>query len=77
VQPLIEAEDYHSEESIAKMRQGVALTDNDRWAWLAVVRSAATAAEVDEATPTGPAVDNHVERFQHVAQPALVLWVAR
>jgi nickel-dependent lactate racemase len=32
---------------------------------------------VDATTPTGPAVDARGERFAHVAQPALGLWVAR
>jgi hypothetical protein len=31
---------------------------------------------VDAATPTGPAVDAGGERFAHVAQPSLGLWVA-
>ena len=32
---------------------------------------------VNATTPTGPAVDAHGDRFAHVAQPALGLWVAR
>jgi nickel-dependent lactate racemase len=32
---------------------------------------------VDATTPTGPAVDARGERFAHVAQPSLGLWVAR
>ncbi len=43
-QPLIEADELHSESNIAKMRRGTALTDDDRWAWLAAVRRAARAA---------------------------------
>jgi carbohydrate kinase (thermoresistant glucokinase family) len=42
--PFIEADEFHSEHSIAKMRQGIALTDDDRWPWLAAVRRAARAA---------------------------------
>ena len=42
--PFIEGDDFHSEQSIDKMRQGVALSDDDRWAWLAAVRRAARAA---------------------------------
>lgn len=33
-QPLLEGDDYHSEANINKMRGGLALTDDDRWAWL-------------------------------------------
>jgi gluconokinase len=33
--PLIEGDDFHAESSRAKMRQGIALTDEDRTAWLA------------------------------------------
>ena len=36
-QPLIEADEFHSKTNIAKMRQGMALVDDDRWAWLAAV----------------------------------------
>jgi nickel-dependent lactate racemase len=32
---------------------------------------------VKATTPTGPAVDAHGRRFEHVAQPSLGLWVAR
>lgn len=33
-QPLLEGDDYHSPSNINKMRGGLALTDDDRWAWL-------------------------------------------
>jgi len=33
--PVIEGDDFHSDASKAKMRQGIALTDDDRAAWLA------------------------------------------
>jgi gluconokinase len=33
--PLIEGDDFHSAESLAKMREGTALTDADRDGWLA------------------------------------------
>jgi carbohydrate kinase (thermoresistant glucokinase family) len=46
--PFIEADEFHSEQSIAKMRQGLALNDDDRWPWLAAVRRAAR--------PAAPAV---------------------
>jgi gluconokinase len=36
---LIEGDDYHLEASKAKMRQGTALTDQDRAAWLAILGS--------------------------------------
>jgi carbohydrate kinase (thermoresistant glucokinase family) len=42
--PFIEADEFHSAHSVATMRQGVALTDDDRWPWLAAVRRAARAA---------------------------------
>jgi carbohydrate kinase (thermoresistant glucokinase family) len=42
--PFIEADGFHSEHSISKMRQGIALTDDDRWPWLAAVRRDARAA---------------------------------
>jgi gluconokinase len=35
--PLIEGDDYHSEDSRAKMRRGLALTDADRSEWLDVL----------------------------------------
>ncbi|MFN3295735.1 gluconokinase [Caldimonas sp.] len=33
--PLLEGDDYHSHESVAKMKAGIALTDADREGWLA------------------------------------------
>jgi carbohydrate kinase (thermoresistant glucokinase family) len=42
--PFIEGDDFHSEHNVSKMSQGIALTDEDRWAWLAAVRRAARAA---------------------------------
>jgi len=33
-----EADDFHSRENIEKMRQGVPLTDEDRWPWLEKLR---------------------------------------
>jgi gluconokinase len=33
--PLVEGDEHHSAESLAKMRQGVPLTDDDRKGWLA------------------------------------------
>lgn len=32
--PLLEGDDYHSPESVAKMKAGIALTDADRQGWL-------------------------------------------
>jgi carbohydrate kinase (thermoresistant glucokinase family) len=32
--PFIEADDFHSKENIAKMSQGIPLTDEDRYPWL-------------------------------------------
>src|SRR5712691_9258734 len=34
---LAEADMFHSPGSIAKMRSGIALTDEDRWPWLAAI----------------------------------------
>jgi carbohydrate kinase (thermoresistant glucokinase family) len=42
--PFIEADEFHSEQNVAKMHQGTALTDDDRWPWLAALRRAARAA---------------------------------
>src|SRR5260370_12420325 len=33
-----EADDFHSRANIDKMRQGVPLTDEDRWPWLEILR---------------------------------------
>jgi gluconokinase len=33
--PLLEGDDYHSQESVTKMKSGIALTDADRQGWLA------------------------------------------
>jgi gluconokinase len=35
--PLIEGDDFHSPESVSKMRAGIALTDGDRAGWLATL----------------------------------------
>jgi gluconokinase len=35
--PLLEGDDFHSEQSIQKMRNGVPLTDTDRHSWLDVL----------------------------------------
>lgn len=35
--PLVEGDDYHSAASRAKMRQGIALTDDDRQGWLSIL----------------------------------------
>ena len=35
--PLIEGDDFHSPESVSKMRAGIALTDADRAGWLATL----------------------------------------
>jgi gluconokinase len=32
--PLYDADDFHSAANIEKMRNGIALTDEDRWPWL-------------------------------------------
>lgn len=37
---FIEADDYHSAANVARMRRGVALSDDDRMPWLASVRHA-------------------------------------
>lgn len=34
---LVEGDDHHSQESLSKMRQGIALTDSDRDGWLTVL----------------------------------------
>ena len=35
--PLVEGDDFHSAESVSKMRAGIALTDADRAGWLATL----------------------------------------
>ena len=42
--PFIEGDDHHLPASIAKMAQGIALVDADRWPWLEAVAAAANAA---------------------------------
>ena len=42
--PFIEGDDHHLPASIAKMAQGIALGDADRWPWLDAVVAAANAA---------------------------------
>jgi len=32
--PFLDADDFHPTANVAKMRSGVALTDDDRWPWL-------------------------------------------
>lgn len=32
--PFLDADDFHPEVSVARMRAGIALTDDDRWPWL-------------------------------------------
>lgn len=39
--PFIDADDLHTPAAVAKMAQGEALTDDDRWPWLVRVREAA------------------------------------
>jgi gluconokinase len=45
---FFDADDLHSPANVEKMRQGIALDDNDRWPWLKSVRA------VIEATLAGP-----------------------
>ena len=33
-----EADDFHSQANVNKMRRGIALTDEDRWPWLVKLR---------------------------------------
>ena len=35
----LEADDFHSEGNIEKMRSGIPLTDDDRWPWLSSIKS--------------------------------------
>lgn len=39
--PWIEGDSLHTEESIAKMRNGVPLADSDRWEWLETIKATA------------------------------------
>lgn len=32
--PFLEGDDFHAADAVAKMRAGIALTDEDRWPWL-------------------------------------------
>jgi gluconokinase len=45
--PFLEGDEFHSPESVQKMRSGIALTDADRWPWLGRLGRAIGAA-VDE-----------------------------
>jgi len=45
--PFYDADDFHPPENVAKMAAGIALTDDDRWPWLA--RIAAEMRRVNEA----------------------------
>ncbi len=45
---LADADDFHSAASLEKMRNGIALTDEDRWPWLYAI-----AAWIDEVRRTG------------------------
>lgn len=40
--PYVEGDDLHPTANVAKMRAGVALTDDDRWPWLDLVAQALT-----------------------------------
>lgn len=40
---FVEADQFHSKENVERMRNGIGLTDADRWPWLATVCDAATA----------------------------------
>lgn len=42
---FIEADAYHSHENVERMSQGIGLTDEDRWPWLAAVAQAALGAK--------------------------------
>jgi gluconokinase len=46
--PFMDADTFHSAANIAKMRQGIPLTDADRWPWLRAI-----AAWMDERTAAG------------------------
>lgn len=35
--PFLDADDFHPRENITKMSRGMALTDDDRWPWLASI----------------------------------------
>lgn len=43
--PFAEGDDFHSDANVVKMRQGEALTDEDRWPWLEEVGSWISARE--------------------------------
>lgn len=43
--PLVEADEYHSPDAIARMARGEPLTDADRWGWLDRVAEAALGCE--------------------------------
>lgn len=38
--PYLDADDYHSKQAVAKMRQGIPLDDSDRWPWLSRIAKA-------------------------------------
>lgn len=46
--PYADADEFHPPANVAKMSAGIALTDEDRWPWLAAI-----AAHIDEARAAG------------------------
>lgn len=46
--PFFDADDFHSDTNVSRMRGGIALTDHDRVAWLQAIRAAL--ARVDDAS---------------------------
>lgn len=51
--PFLDADAYHPEANVAKMRAGMALTDGDRWPWLARYAAALAEAAVAAGTVVG------------------------
>lgn len=54
--PFIEGDNLHPEENIAKMSRGEALTDRDRWGWLAEISRVTSDECLDERNETHVAV---------------------
>ena len=49
----LDGDDLHAPEAVAKMRQGIALTDDDRWPWLDRVGAALAGANGNEGSNEG------------------------
>lgn len=70
---FVDADDFHAEESIAKMRAGEPLTDDDRWPWLERVATRLTMSPPGEAGVLAcSALRRRYRDFLQYGEPRLV-----